>query len=168
MRRLSAWVVGLGAVAALAAVGISVGFLLASDGPSTNNALSDAKKSSSEMLSAAPTPIDMDSLKRNDISSGTAKLDGDPFGANYIGTSSKERIDVELTREYLRKLLDLDDIAPIYEPRFVPVSETKLPERDYVLGVVINGDARAYDINILTLHEMVNDTVGGVPILVTW
>jgi hypothetical protein len=158
----------LGAVAVLAAVGVSVGFLLASDGPSTNSALSDTKKSSSETLSAAPTPIDMDSVKRTDISSSTANLDGDPFSVNYIGTSSEERMDVELTREYLRKLLDLDDIAPIYEPRFVPVSEADLPEGDYVLGVVINGDARAYDINILTLHEMVNDTVGGVPVLVTW
>ena len=65
-------------------------------------------------------------------------------------------------------MLDLDDIVPIYEPRFVPVSEASISEKDFVMGLVINGEARAYDINILTLHEMINDTVAGVPILITW
>ena len=37
-----------------------------------------------------------------------------------------------------------------------------------VLGVSLNGDARAYPIGVLTYQEMVSDIVGGVPILVTW
>ncbi len=39
---------------------------------------------------------------------------------------------------------------------------------ELVLAVEIGGDARAYPISILTHREMVNDTVGGVPVLVTW
>jgi hypothetical protein len=34
--------------------------------------------------------------------------------------------------------------------------------------VFINGQARAYPIRLLSLHEVVNDTVGGQPIAVTW
>lgn len=37
-----------------------------------------------------------------------------------------------------------------------------------VLGVSINGDHRAYPLNMLSRHEIVNDTVGGVPVAVTW
>ena len=36
------------------------------------------------------------------------------------------------------------------------------------LGVEFNGDARAYSVPLLSSHEIVNDTVGGVKISVTW
>jgi len=39
---------------------------------------------------------------------------------------------------------------------------------DMVIGVAINGEARAYPIRILNWHEIVNDTLGGVPIAVTF
>ncbi len=41
-------------------------------------------------------------------------------------------------------------------------------ERDRVLGVEVNGEARAYPLFILWRHEVVNDTLGGVPILVSY
>jgi Protein of unknown function (DUF3179) len=37
-----------------------------------------------------------------------------------------------------------------------------------VIGVVIDGDARAYPLRILIWHEIVNDVVGGVPVAVTY
>ena len=40
-------------------------------------------------------------------------------------------------------------------------------ETDIVMGVVINGEARAYPHNIGWHHEIVNDVVGGVPIVAT-
>lgn len=43
-----------------------------------------------------------------------------------------------------------------------------LKPSDRVLGVVFNGQARAYPTRILNWHELVNDTVGGKPILVSW
>lgn len=39
---------------------------------------------------------------------------------------------------------------------------------DRIVGVVINGEARAYPISVLTVHEIINDTVGGIPIAVTY
>ena len=39
---------------------------------------------------------------------------------------------------------------------------------DLVMGVSINGDSRAYPVRYLRWREMVNDEVGGIPILVTW
>lgn len=39
---------------------------------------------------------------------------------------------------------------------------------DRVIGVVINGQARAYPIRLLRWHEVVNDVLGGEPIAVTY
>lgn len=37
-----------------------------------------------------------------------------------------------------------------------------------VMGLVINGEVRAYSLWHLDAHEIVNDTVGGTPVAVTW
>lgn len=43
-----------------------------------------------------------------------------------------------------------------------------LVPRDRVIGVHVNGEACAYPVRILCWHEVVNDTLGGVPIAVTY
>lgn len=68
-------------------------------------------------------------------------------------------------------LLPKDGIPAIFSPTFVSADEAD--ERffdgdDLVMGVEINGDARAYGIAHLSSHEIVNDVVGGKPIAVTW
>ncbi len=62
-----------------------------------------------------------------------------------------------------------DGIPSIDDPRFVPVSEvTDLADTEPVIGVTVNGEARAYPLGIITRHEIVNDTIGGVPVTVTY
>jgi len=62
-----------------------------------------------------------------------------------------------------------DGIPAILEPRFVPAGKTDfLDDDDIVIGVAVNGEARAYPIKILNWHEVVNDTVSGVPIAATF
>jgi hypothetical protein len=61
-----------------------------------------------------------------------------------------------------------DSIPPIDNPVFVPAAEAGIGPDEPVLSVVINGDARAYPLSMLLWHEIVNDTVGGVPILVSF
>ena len=67
-------------------------------------------------------------------------------------------------------LLRKDAIPAILEPQFAsPQSAEKhMTDTEQVIGVFINGDARAYPIEILSDHEIVNDVVGGEPIAVTW
>jgi hypothetical protein len=43
-----------------------------------------------------------------------------------------------------------------------------MDSRELVIGVEINCESRAYPVGPLNRREMVNDVVGGVPILVTW
>lgn len=68
----------------------------------------------------------------------------------------------------MERLLGRDMIAPIYTPQFVAAARARLRGDELVLGVEINGEAKAYPITVLNSREMVNDTAGGVPILATW
>ncbi len=43
-----------------------------------------------------------------------------------------------------------------------------LVSSDRVIGITIGGEARAYPIRVMNWHEIVNDTIGGVPIAVTF
>jgi hypothetical protein len=63
-----------------------------------------------------------------------------------------------------------DGIPPIDEPRFVPVSEADdwLAPNEPILFFEREGDARAYPLQIITWHEIVNDEVGGLPVVVTF
>ncbi len=62
-----------------------------------------------------------------------------------------------------------DAIPAIEDPKFVPVAKSaNIDEREPVIGVTIGGAARAYPLQVMTWHEIVNDVVGGVPIAVTY
>ncbi len=63
-----------------------------------------------------------------------------------------------------------DGIPSIDDPQFVTPEEAEawLAGNEPVIAVDLNGDARAYPLQILTWHEIVNDTVGGVPVIVTF
>ncbi len=41
-------------------------------------------------------------------------------------------------------------------------------DTDRVIGVTLNGESRAYPIRFMFWHEVINDTLGGVPIAVTY
>ena len=62
-----------------------------------------------------------------------------------------------------------DGIPSIDDPKFVSLSEaTDLAATEPVVSFRIGDDARAYPLRILIWHEIVNDTVGGVPVSVTY
>ncbi|MFZ5903376.1 MAG: DUF3179 domain-containing protein [Chloroflexota bacterium] len=63
-----------------------------------------------------------------------------------------------------------DGIPAIDEPRFQSISEADewLEDREPIVFVQANDEAKAYPIQILTWHEIVNDTVGGEPLLVSF
>jgi hypothetical protein len=62
-----------------------------------------------------------------------------------------------------------DGIPAIDRPSFVPVAEARgLATHEPVISVQIDGEARAYPLRVMIWHEIVNDTVGGTPIAVTW
>ena len=67
-------------------------------------------------------------------------------------------------------VLAKDAIPAIRSPEFVDAAgaEEWMNADEPIIGVEIDGDARAYPVAMLSRHEIVNDTVGGVPIAATW
>lgn len=63
-----------------------------------------------------------------------------------------------------------DGIPSIDNPQFISPDQAEawLADNEPVIALEINGDARAYPLQILTWHEIVNDTVGDVPVAVTF
>jgi len=62
-----------------------------------------------------------------------------------------------------------DGIPALDHPRFAPASSVDwLAFREPVIELALGRDARAYPLQILTWHEIVNDRIGGVPIAVTF
>ena len=63
-----------------------------------------------------------------------------------------------------------DGIPPIDNPKYIDVADPPEYMKDNapVISVDINGDARAYPLDILISHEIVNDEIGGVPVTVTY
>ena len=59
-----------------------------------------------------------------------------------------------------------DGIPAIDEPKFVrQCSVDWLGEEEPVLSLEVAGEARAYPLRVMTWHEIVNDTVGGAPVV---
>ncbi len=74
-----------------------------------------------------------------------------------------------LRKDALRALVDPpvitgDDVKRLNEQGYGKFLVTT----DRVIGVSINGEARAYPLLIMKVHEIANDTLGGMPIAVTY
>ena len=62
-----------------------------------------------------------------------------------------------------------DGIPALSSPKTLPTADgTYLRASDRVLGITINGESRAYPIRLLNWHEVVNDTVGGKAVVITY
>jgi len=63
-----------------------------------------------------------------------------------------------------------DGIPSIDEPAFESVAEADewLSDPEAVQVVDLNGDVRAYPVQVMVWHELVNDTVGGEPVVITF
>ena len=96
------------------------------------------------------------------------------FGAETvtIGDPSMQRLarsDGTLDLKIIN-ILGRDGTPAILQPEFgnqiAALGEMDPDER--VIGLSIKGDNRAYPLKLMSRHEIVNDTVGGKPVAVTW
>ena len=110
-------------------------------------------------------------------------LDADvtPFGEpilrdlgapSHFGRGWQTNFDISLVEygEILSGGVPRDAIPAIREPRFISIAEADelYVDGSPVLQFTLNGDARAYPLDILIWHEIVEDVVGGVPVAVTY
>ncbi len=65
------------------------------------------------------------------------------------------------------------DAFPVFDdPQMLSAAEAEeqglVFDRDAVIGVAHGGEAKAYPVTVMGVHELGNDTIGGVPIAVSW
>jgi hypothetical protein len=94
------------------------------------------------------------------------------------GTNNNQIISPSTNDEETKHIVPLDQIVnggpprdgipSIDNPKFVSANDATLQDSDLVLGLNINGDIRAYPLNILVWHEIVNDVVGDIPVAITY
>ena len=56
----------------------------------------------------------------------------------------------------------------IVNPVLLDPSDAIIAAGTQVIGVFVNGEARAYPLFILNNHQVVNDEVGGTPVCASW
>ena len=63
-----------------------------------------------------------------------------------------------------------DGIPAIFKPKFETQEQAAawLDDKEPVIGLEINGEAKAYPLSILIWHEIANDEVGSVPVVVSF
>lgn len=72
------------------------------------------------------------------------------------------------TVDGFQQLLPRGAIAALVDPSFVAATAASVPDDAWVLGFARDGEAFAYDLNLLNSHEVVNHTLGTLPIAAVW
>ena len=70
----------------------------------------------------------------------------------------------------IRTVLPFDAIPSIDNPEFLDAEQASefMSDGHLIIGLSVGDDHRAYSTAFLSGHEIVNDTVGGKPVAVTW
>ena len=170
MNRLDVWLLGLiatiaGMAAALAACGSAQG---------SDRAVFPTR------TALGPTPVSQETstppISKPTIGDGFVEYTDVPV----LNLSTREWEGTNLRRyasgvdpaDFISGGVGRNQIAPIYSPKFVTIGEAAgfdwmTPDHPLVV-LEIEGDARAYPLAMLTIHEVVNDTVGGEPVVITY
>lgn len=121
---------------------------------------------------AIAEPVEAESVDESQRSQATlADYNADPAGSALRGDRSNA--------SFPSSLIDIDDIQrggpppdgipPIDDPVFAPVAEIDfLTDDEGIVVVEVDGDVRGYPIQILIWHEIVNDSIAGEPVTVTF
>ena len=170
-------------VAVIAVAGVACSSALT--GPSSNDASGapTAAAGTRDALGspggAVPPVVEPPAVARNladDTPRATDKTEDTQAASNRRRGQAYSRLFKNLDPSYMKdlptglfsQLLPRDAIAPIYRPTVVTAQEAGLQGGNLVIGVSIDGQSRAYPIRPLIFREMVNDELGGIPLLVTW
>ena len=108
------------------------------------------------------------SKKRLSTTSGAAAL----AAAAWLGAATgAPALPAEATQQQpvgYQQILPRGRIASIDDPTYVSADEAKIRNEAWVLGVLIDGQARAFSLELLNAHEVVNDSIGDVNFAAVW
>jgi hypothetical protein len=106
-------------------------------------------------------------------------VDPAPGDGNTVESYQFDLSNLQVPQETFMPAMQHRDMSPVLtNPEILSVEElaakngTKrnpfLVNSDLVVGITIGDETRAYPLHVLNVHEVVNDTIGGVPLTVYW
>jgi hypothetical protein len=117
-------------------------------------------------------PVSTVDASRLDPSVAGPAVSSFPDGASALDDPLQEAFPDSLVdpRDLVGAGLPPDGIPSIDNPQFLDVVTNLeiLPPNEPVVTLEIDGDARAYPVRVLVWHEIINDTVGDVPVVITY
>ena len=90
------------------------------------------------------------------------------WAVGLFGLAAQSSFAAQAALEGFKQILPRGAIAAITQPQYVAAEEANIAGSSYVLGVVIDGQARAYSLNLLNHHEVVNDQIGDKTFAAVW
>ena len=161
--RRGTWLL-LGLVLLLAVT--ACGTAATSTGPSRETAPSDNAPPTSEGATATPAPP----IRLEDVPMVDTSISSVPLKDIVFDTFDGGFVDLEQAIAEPSLILRLRDaIAPIYQPAYGDPDDIPwLRSSDLVMGYVSGSTASAYPIKVLNFHELVNDVIDDVPVLITF
>ncbi len=119
------------------------------------------------------TPTEADQQPGAQTTAPEAPGPGAPPGPSFsVALPPPDLYDPEQTADTLprgyRPSLPRDAIFPVYDPSFVAATDAGWNDDILVIGVDLDGEARAYPVGFLNRRELVIDMHRGIPTLVTW
>ena len=140
---------------------ITSGLALLAAGCSSTAPAATSAPAPTSIPQATPTP----EPTRTPWSTPTLVPTPTPFPLTETGKVTRDELIARMQPAVVR-----DAIPAILQPQFV-APEAVPPEFkdvELVLGLSMNGESKAYPLDVLSHHEAVNDVVGGVPVVITW
>ncbi len=119
----------------------------------------------------AGSPVAVQTPPDSDVDYSTIDYDAEPVGSALRGDRANPDYPAPVIDPTLIRSggVPPDGIPPIDAPMFTAVDDVDyLADSEAVILVEVDGDARAYPIQILIWHEIVNDTFGDVPVSITF
>ena len=90
------------------------------------------------------------------------------LGAALVGAQDTDSAPEEVLPPGVEQIIPRGKIAAIDNPEFVSAQEAEISDDAWVLGVLVEGQAKAYSLNLLNRHEIVNDKSGDVAFAAVW
>ncbi len=88
--------------------------------------------------------------------------------AASLACSVSQRSEEDTLPDDFEQIIPRGRIAAVNDPKYVSAAEAKIEDNSFVLGLVIDGQARAYSLNLLNAHEVVNDEIGDTKFAAVW
>jgi hypothetical protein len=154
----------------LSLIGALLALLMAACGDAGSVA-GESETATTEATTAETAPVPSTTVAESDPADAPA-VGVLPQGPSALETSSAPEFPAAVVDpdEIISGGPPPDGIPPIEEPVFLPVIDAleRFDPAEAVVALEIDGDARAYPVQVMIWHEIVNDTVGGVPVSVTY